>query len=57
MIAEHDLPMYENSSDVYADLVKRVSPEEQAVLNIRTFYESMWLEEGRKIHYVRFGVL
>lgn len=56
MIAEHKLPMYENSADVYADLVKRVPPEEQAVLNIRTFYESMWLEEGRTIHYVRFGM-
>lgn len=53
-IALHDLHTEESSPDVYADLVHRVSPEEQAVLNIRTFYESMWLEEGRIIHYVRF---
>lgn len=56
MIAEHKLPVFEQSANVYADLVKRVSPEEQAVLNIRTYYESMWLEEGRTIHYVRFGL-
>lgn len=56
MIAEHKLPIFEQSANVYADLVKRVSPEEQAVLNIRTYYESMWLEEGRTIHYVRFGI-
>ncbi len=56
MIAEHKLPVYEQSANVYTDLVHRVSPEEQAVLNIRTYYESMWLEEGRTIHYVRFGI-
>jgi hypothetical protein len=41
---------------VYSDLVNRVSPCEQAVLNIRTYYERMWLTEGRKIHYVRFAI-
>lgn len=55
-IAEHKLPTYEQSDNVYTDLVHRVSPEEQAVLNIRTYYERMWLEEGRTIHYVRFGM-
>ena len=54
-VAEHKLRTEESSADVYAELVPRVSPEEQAVLNIRTYYESRWLEEGRTIHYVRFG--
>ena len=54
MIAEHRLRIQEHSANVYADLVHRVSPEEQAVLNIRTYYERMWLEGGRTIHYVRF---
>lgn len=45
-IVAHQLPIHEQSADVYADLVHRVSSEEQAVLNIRTYYESMWLEEG-----------
>ena len=56
MIAEHQLPIQEQSANVYSDLVDRVSDDEQAVLNIRSFYESMWLEEGRTIHYVRFGI-
>lgn len=55
-IAEHKLPIHEQSANVYSDLVQRVSPEEQAVLNIRTYYEQMWLAEGRTIHYVRFGM-
>lgn len=56
MIAEHKLKVHEQSADVYADLMHRVSPEEQAVLNIRTYYEQIWLAEGRMIHYVRFSL-
>ena len=55
-IEENKLPTFERSAEVYAELVPRVSPEEQAVLNIKTYYEQMWLEEGRTIHYVRFGI-
>lgn len=50
------LPMHEQSADVYGELVPRSTPDFQAVLNIRTFYEQMWLQEGRTIHYCRFGV-
>lgn len=46
-IEEHKLRIEECSADVYGELVLRIPPEEQAVMNIRTFYESMWLEEGR----------
>lgn len=55
-ITEHDLPIHERSGAVYDELVPRVTPAEQAVLNIRTAYEQRWLEEGRTIHYVRFGI-
>lgn len=55
-IAENKLRTEESSADVYAELVPRVPPEEQAVLNIRTYYESRWLQEGRTIHYVRFNM-
>ncbi len=55
-VAEFKLPLYEHSADVYGELVPRLSPADQAVLNIRTFYESMWLGEGKKIHYCRFGI-
>lgn len=54
-IAENELPIHERSGNVYTDLVHRVSPLEQEVLNIRTYYEQLWLDEGRTIHYVRFG--
>ena len=46
----------EDSQDVYADLVHRVDPAFADVLNIRTFYEQRWLEEGKKIHYLRTRV-
>ncbi|HEX2616542.1 MAG TPA: tRNA (guanosine(46)-N7)-methyltransferase TrmB [Flavobacteriales bacterium] len=55
-IAAHKLPLFEQSADVYGELMARVPPEEQAVLGIRTYYERMWLDEGKKIHYVRFGI-
>lgn len=55
-IADNQLPIHQQSANVYADLVQRVTPEEHAVLNIRTYYERMWLAEGRTIHYVRFGM-
>ncbi len=55
-IEENKLKIHEQSADVYAELVPRVSLEEQAVLNIRTYYEQMWLAEGRTIHYVRFSI-
>lgn len=55
-IEAHKLPLLEKSDDVYGELVPRLPPEEQAVLNIRTFYEQMWLDQGRKIHYVRFAL-
>lgn len=55
-IEENKLPTFERSAEVYGELIHRVSPEEQDVLNIKTYYEQMWLEEGRTIHYVRFGI-
>lgn len=56
IVAGHNLPLQESSADVYGELVQRSTPEFQAILNIRTFYESMWLGEGKKIHYCRFGI-
>jgi tRNA (guanine-N7-)-methyltransferase len=45
-----------DSQDVYGELVHRVDPELRELLEIRTFYEQMWLEEGRKIHYMQLRV-
>ena len=55
-VEAHKLPLYEKSDDVYGELVPRLPPDLQAVLNIRTFYESMWLGEGKRIHYCRCGI-
>ena len=50
---EAGFPILEDSQDVYGDLVHRVDGEFADVLRIRTYYESRWLEEGKKIHYLR----
>ncbi|MBO6516253.1 MAG: tRNA (guanosine(46)-N7)-methyltransferase TrmB [Bacteroidia bacterium] len=50
VIAENNYETLVDVDDVYA---WEERPEE---LNIRTFYESMWLEEGKKIKYLKFRV-
>ena len=42
------------TDDVYGSYLQTISQEEREILSIRTFYESRWLEEGKKIHYLRF---
>ena len=50
VIAEQGYETLVDVDDVYA---WEERPEE---LNIKTFYERMWLEEGKKIKYLRFKV-
>ena len=45
-----------HSDDVYGKLVHEVDEELRDILHIRTFYESMWLEMGKKIHFIRIRV-
>jgi tRNA (guanine-N7-)-methyltransferase len=42
-----------HSFDVYGDYLKSQSAEWQEILQIRTYYEQMWLDEGRVTKYVR----
>lgn len=42
-----------HSDDVYGTFFHEQSPEMQDILNIRTFYEQMWMKENRIIKYVR----
>ncbi|MBR9860801.1 tRNA (guanosine(46)-N7)-methyltransferase TrmB [bacterium] len=49
VIEEEGLELLLDSDDVYA---WDEAPEE--LLNIQTFYEKMWLDEGKKIKYLRF---
>ena len=53
---EAGLPVHEQSADVYGELVHRVDHELRALLEVKTYYEQMWLAEGRKIHYLRTSV-
>ena len=57
VIAEQGLTVLGQSTDLYADLEAQISPylnEREEVLRIRTYYEGLWLKEGRKINYVSF---
>lgn len=50
MIEHNNLECLVDTDDLYAsDLVDET-------LSIRTYYESMWLEEGKKIKYLRFRI-
>lgn len=50
VIREQKLTIYADIPDLYAD------KQELEVKNIRTFYEQIWLEQGLKIKYLRFGL-
>ncbi|MEY3399521.1 MAG: hypothetical protein RL220_2115 [Bacteroidota bacterium] len=47
-------PIELHHDNIYSKWQERLEQEERDTLNIRTYYEQMWLEEGRKIHYIRF---
>jgi tRNA (guanine-N7-)-methyltransferase len=42
------------NDDIYGPFMQTQPEEMQRILNIRTYYEQMWLDEGRKIKYIRF---
>lgn len=46
----------EHSFDVYGEYQHTVDEELRDILNIRTFYEQMWLSENRIIKYIRARV-
>lgn len=48
VIAQENLEILEDCADVYA------WEERPPEMDIRTFYEAMWLKEGKKIKYLRF---
>jgi tRNA (guanine-N7-)-methyltransferase len=50
VIAQENLPVYDDVPDLYAD------ERELEVKNIRTFYEQIWLEQDLTIKYLRFGI-
>ncbi len=40
--------------DLYGEAIDNMDDATADILSIRTFYEQMWLDEGKKIKYVKF---
>lgn len=55
-IAENNYKKQEESWDVYNEFVNRTDQATKDLMNIRTFYETKWLEEGKTIKYCRFTI-
>jgi tRNA (guanine-N7-)-methyltransferase len=53
-IKMHGYESLENTDDLYGERIEDLDAETADILKIRTFYESMWLEKGLKIHYLKF---
>ena len=45
-----------HNNDIYGDYFNSLTEEWQYILGIKTYYEQMWLAEGRKTKYVRIRV-
>ncbi len=46
-----------HNNDIYGEYFQTLTEEWQYILGIHTYYEQMWLTEGRKTKYVRIRVL
>lgn len=56
-IQQHGYSMLSHTADVYGEFIPNSTDGQMnQVLSIRTFYESRWLEEGKKIKYLSFQV-
>ena len=55
-IEENKYETIENSNDVYGELMSRANQELQDLMNIRTFYEQRWINEGKTIKYLKFEI-
>ena len=53
---EKGYDIQDQSRDVYGELVERVSDEMRKALEIITYYERRWLDEGKKIHFIQLKV-
>jgi tRNA (guanine-N7-)-methyltransferase len=53
-IKMHGYESLEDTDDLYGERIEDLDSETADILSIRTFYESMWLEQGLKIHYLKF---
>ncbi len=54
MAEKNNLPIVECTEDLYHD--ENLSPETQKLLSIQTYYESMWIERGLNIRYIKINL-
>ena len=52
MVEHNSLPVEEMTTDLYHD--SQLLTQNSPLLNIRTYYEQMWLDRGLSIKYVKF---
>jgi tRNA (guanine-N7-)-methyltransferase len=52
----HGYQVVMHSDDVYGTLVHQVPDAFRELLEIKTYYEQMWLEMGKSIHFIRIAV-
>ena len=45
-------PFIHDSNDVYGGFLESVDADLRAALEIKTYYERRWLEEGKTIHFM-----
>ena len=55
-IEEHSYNCSLSSWDVYGEMVLTASDELKELMDIKTFYEQKWLEEGKKIKFAKFTI-
>lgn len=55
-LAANNIAVETHTDDVYGEYITQQDEQMQFILNIRTYYEQRWLEEGKKIKYIRFRV-
>ena len=56
-IERNNYSIINHFNDVHGQLNDKSDPELYEILNIETYYESIWLKEGKKIKYVSFTAI
>ena len=56
-IERNNYSIINNFNDVHGQLNDKSDSELYEILNIETYYESIWLKEGKKIKYVSFSAI
>jgi tRNA (guanine-N7-)-methyltransferase len=54
MVKKNKLPVLFQSEDLYHD--ERIDGETRKILSIQTYYETMWIERGLNIRYLKYNL-